>query len=329
MDKVTELGGGLFQVRVPLPFPLKWVNAYAMEDASGWTVIDPGLRTPDAEQTWAEALNRIGIVWSDIQRIMLTHHHPDHYGLAGWLQQRAGDAQVWMSQTSYEQADTLWGAQTETTTEALSRLFAMHGFPQQEQDAMRRHSADFIALVSPQPRGVRFIEYGERIAMGGLEYEALHTPGHAFGHVSFLHRESGTIFCGDHVLPGISPNIALLPFGDRNPLGSYISSVSEAAQSFSVVKALPGHREPFTQYRERCEELLRHHVERLAKMASMLHRRAMTGYELCCELFGRTLSVHQLRFALSETIAHLVYLEEEGTIRRQTDDLGVVSYRTI
>lgn len=328
MDKVTHCGDGLFQVRVPLPFPLRWVNAYVIQEAAGVTVMDPGLRTPEAEQAWVEVLEWIGAGWKQITRIVLTHHHPDHYGLAGLFQERSGGAPVWMSRTAFKQTETLWGERAEETTEALIRLFAGHGFPPDEQAAMRKHSNDFVARVSPQPKNIRFLEYGEQIMLGGRAYEILHTPGHAEGHISLLDRASGRMFCGDHVLPGITPNVGLLPFGDPNPLRTYLESL-EAAAGWNVTEALPGHREPFAQYTARCAEIMEHHGERLRGMESMLGARAYTGYELCRAFFGERLSVHQFRFALSETIAHLVYLEAEGRIAGDSEGGGPVRYRAV
>ncbi len=326
MNTIIDRGDGIWQVKVPLPFPLLWVNAYVVRAAGGAVdVVDPGLRTDAAEARWAEALETIGFAWSDVRSIALTHHHPDHYGLAGWMQALTG-APVLMSDEARTSAEALWGPDLrEETAEATLALFARHGYPETERPAMRAHLDGFVPMVSPQPAPERIetIRCGEGIRLGDAEYEALHTPGHAGGHLSFWNERDRRLFCGDHVLPGITPNVSLLPFGDGDPLATYLASLDEA-ERLPVETALPGHREPFAHYGERVRAIRAHHDERLKKMEALLAER-MTGYALCRALFGEKLSVHQLRFALSETIAHLVYLERQGRATQSLAD-GVASY---
>jgi glyoxylase-like metal-dependent hydrolase (beta-lactamase superfamily II) len=318
MNKITDRGDGIWQVKVPLPFPLQWVNAYVLTGRAGVTVIDPGLHTAEAEARWMEATETIGFSWSDVASVVLTHHHPDHYGLAGWMQQRT-NAPVKLSAEAWEQACRLWGAdQAAATADATLALFLLHGYPDGSTAAMQDHLESFVAFVSPQPIRFETIAYGDRVPLGDAMYEALHTPGHAGGHLSFWDAASGRLFCGDHVLPGITPNVSLLPFGDPNPLGTYLASL-DAAAVLPVTQAYPGHREPFAHYAERVQAIRAHHEERLRKMELLVEAPA-TGYEVCRTLFGNKLSVHQLRFALSETIAHLLYLERTKRTRSFRDD---------
>jgi len=327
MNSVIDRGDGIWQVKVPLPFPLLWVNAYAVRSADGGVdIIDPGLRTEAAENRWAEATESIGFAWSDVRKIVLTHHHPDHYGLAGWMQARSG-APVLMSAVARESAETLWGeARHRDTAEATLTLFARHGYPEEDHTAMREHLYGFLPMVSPQPVRIEEIRCGGVVRLGDLDYEALHTPGHAGGHVSFWNEAESRLFCGDHVLPGITPNVSLLPFGDDNPLATYLTSLEDASR-LPVATAYPGHREPFAHYGERIAAIRTHHDERLRKMEALLAE-PRNGYELCRAMFGDKLSVHQLRFALSETLAHLVYLEREGRVSR-TEEIGAMRYAAV
>jgi len=314
-DTITKYEDGIWQVKVPLPFPLQWVNAYVIIGGEGGiTLIDPGLHTSAGVDRWEEARRKIGFQWSDVVSIVLTHHHPDHYGLAGWMQERTG-APVLMSDEAWHQARMLWSEEmTASTSSALLAMFAAHGLPRDKHAAMREHLDSFIPLVSPQPAGIRAVSYGERVLLGDTIYEAIHTPGHASGHLSFYHAESGRLFCGDHVLPRISPNVSLLPFGDEDPLGTYLDSLRQA-QRLPVKLAFPGHRDPFPHYNERVGAILEHHQERLEQIRTLMAE-PRTGYEVCLALFGDQLSMHQLRFALSETLAHLVYLELRGIVKR-------------
>ncbi|WP_040740731.1 MBL fold metallo-hydrolase [Paenibacillus ginsengihumi] len=311
------------QVKVPLPFPLRWVNAYLLRGGDGWTLIDPGLRTAAAEALWTQALAELGIGWRDIDRIVLTHHHPDHYGLAGWFQERTG-APVLLSGTGLEQVKLLWG-EGEPMTARLLELFRRHGMPEEQLAPMREHMDSFVPLVSPQPE-VTVIARGERIRLGAAEYEALEMPGHAAGHLCFYRREEEVVFCGDHVLPQISPNVSYLPGVDENPLASYLASL-DSVRTLPVRMAYPGHREPFSRFGERAAELIRHHGERLETMLAMAAS-PKTAYDVCREAFGDKLSLHQLRFALSETIAHLIWLREAGRAAEETGaDGATVLYR--
>jgi glyoxylase-like metal-dependent hydrolase (beta-lactamase superfamily II) len=326
VNPITNRGQGIWQVKVPLPFPLLWVNSYVVFGKDGITVIDPGLHTAEAETRWAEAAEAIGFAWTEVTQILLTHHHPDHYGLAGWMQERT-NAPVLMSNAALCQAQTLWGAEQAAATAADTlSLFVRHGFPATWIPAMQEHMESFTAYVSPQPVRFEIIAYGAAVTIGDAVYEALHTPGHAGGHISFYNAASGRLFCGDHVLPGITPNVSLLPFGDEDPLRTYLASL-DAAESLAVTEAYPGHREPFTHYNERIKTIQAHHEERLQRMESLVETPA-TGYEVCRALFGDKLSMHQLRFALSETLAHLVYLVKQQRLASRMEG-DIICFHTV
>ncbi|UUZ89497.1 MBL fold metallo-hydrolase [Paenibacillus sp. P25] len=234
--------GGVLQVKVPLPFPLRWVNSYLLRGADGWTLIDPGLRTEAAEALWEAVLASFGIAGGDICRIVLTHHHPDHYGLAGWFQERSG-APVLLSAAGLEQVRRLWGG-GRPMTEQLLALFREHGLPAELEAPMREHMDGFVPSVSPRPE-VTLLAAGETVRLGNEDYVAIHTPGHAAGHLCLYRAETETMFCGDHVLPQISPNVSYLPGGiDENPLASYLDSLERISRC-AVKLAFPGHREPF------------------------------------------------------------------------------------
>jgi len=354
-------GGGIaaaiIRVRIPLPYPLRWVNSYIIPDAaaagpdicsdagsalasrsgpahaprpgsalasrSGWTLIDPGMNTPEARQIWERVLADLGLSPRDIVQIVLTHHHPDHYGLAGWFQERSGDAPVRLSPEGRRQAERLWGAGAPLTGETL-RLFERHGLSREKLAEMRAHMDSFLPQVAPQP-AVTELRAGEVVRMGGRDWQAIHTPGHAFGHLCFYQPEEQLMIAGDHVLPRISPNVGFVPAADADPLGSYLAAL-ERIGAYPARLVFPGHRDPFADLAGRAAELIRHHEERLEKMAQALAV-PMTAYALSEAYFGRELAVHTLRFALSETIAHLIRLEALGRVVREERE-GVLWYQT-
>lgn len=311
--------GGWVQVKVPLPYALKWVNAYLLPAGDGWTLIDPGLRTPETERFWLEALLEIGISWRQITQIVVTHHHPDHYGLAGWMSMHTG-APVFMSETAFKMAERMWG--TDDATEKMLQAFRLHGLPAALEQAMGEHLRGFATRVHPQPSEVLRLEAGTTIELAGICWLTIGGEGHAPGHIALYDPERRRMICGDQVLPDISPNIGWMPDGDPDPLGFYLDSLRSMRQ-LDVSRAYPGHRYPFTGFGKRIDELLDHHKGRLEHIREMVGQDQVSSFAVCEQLFSERLlsNIHQLRFALSETIAHLVYLEHRGQLCRSADGL--------
>lgn len=322
---IRELEDGWLQVKIPLPYSLKWVNAYLLPEDGGWTLIDPGLRTPEAIKVWLETLGAKGIGWSRISRIVLTHHHPDHYGLAGWFQEYTG-APVWISEAAEQAAERLWG-DGETYSGQLTEAFLQHGLPDELANDMRAHLHGFRERVSPRPITFHRLSAGTSFRMGGREWESIGGEGHAPGHLSFYDRQRRNLICGDQVLPDISPNIGWMPDADPDPLGSYLHSL-RTMQALEVDRAFPGHRDPFGNFHVRVQELLAHHERRLDKMMAWIGSNPVTSFDVCEGLFGTRLreQTHQLRFALAETIAHLVLLERREMLQRSGDGDSQIRY---
>ncbi|WP_246096247.1 MBL fold metallo-hydrolase [Paenibacillus sinopodophylli] len=301
---------GWLQIRVPVPFSLKWVNSYLISEDEGYTLIDPGLKTDEAIHVWEAVLHQNRIKWTDISRVVLTHQHPDHYGLAGYVQEKSG-APVYMTSAAHAYAVRLWGEES-GFSQQLQLLYEEHGMPLQDREAIADNLDTFVSMVTPQPQ-VQFIEAGGTLSLGGLNWQLIDAPGHANGQLCFYQSERKWMICGDQVLPHITPNVSVVPGEDGDPLEAFLQSLREL-QSFDVLFAFPGHRDPFAEFEGRIDELLQHHERRLAQMAALLSEEPRTAYGLCGVLFGTRLNgnAHQLRFAMSETIAHLVHLERKG-----------------
>lgn len=315
--------GGWVQVKVPLPFSLKWVNSYLIPEEEGYTLIDPGLRTDEAIRVWDAVLHKLGLQWTDITRILLTHQHPDHYGLAGYVQQKSG-APVFISRLSHDYVVRLWGGSSDFS-EQLQALYGKHGMPSELREAIGENLETFVAMVSPQPK-VTYIEAGSSIAIGGMDWLLIDAPGHANGQLCFYEQERGWMLCGDQVLPHITPNVSVVPGEGGDPLEAFLTSLEEL-KAYEVKLAFPGHRDPFTDFAGRITELQQHHERRLERMRAMLAEEPRTAFWMCEALFGSRLreNPHNLRFAMSETIAHLVYLERRGRIVSAVVD-GVHQY---
>lgn len=317
---LTSWDENILQISVPMDSPLRQVNSYILPDEDGTiTIIDPGPRSPETEKCWEGILQELNLSWKAVQDIVITHHHPDHYGLAGWLQSRSG-SMVWMTERAHVEVMLMWGEHAEIN-EVLPLYFSRHGMPEEWSSGLKGHLESFEAQVTPHAE-VTYLKVDETFRMGGREWKLLITGGHAPGHVSFYHEGSGQILCGDAVLPQISPNVSLLPGSDPQPLQTFLQGLRELG-SYPVSMAFPGHREPFAGFTQRVNSLLAHHEERLDTAAALLTDGPLSGFAVCEILFrSRVSSVHQMRFAMSETLAHLVELvRRERAVMIESDGI--------
>ncbi|MFX3634948.1 MAG: MBL fold metallo-hydrolase [Candidatus Pristimantibacillus sp.] len=312
--ETTIWNDGWIQVKIPLPFSLKWVNSYLLPEENGcYTLIDPGLRTEEAISAWDEALRKHGIGMKQIIRIILTHQHPDHYGLAGYFQELTG-APVYLSSRSHQYALRSWGEDSHLDDE-IADLFTLHGMPSALALAVKENFSGFVNHVTPHPT-VSYIEAGGKMKFGGLEWQLIDAPGHATGQLSFYEPINGWMLCGDQVLPRITPNVSIVPGEEADPLHSFLMSLENLRQ-YDVRMAFPGHRDPFAEFARRIDELQQHHARRLDQMCQILVE-PLSAFALCEMTFGKRLrdNPHNLRFGMAEILAHLFYLERRGRVIR-------------
>lgn len=322
MNKInTYLDGILVQIPIPMAPPLRYVNSYLLRGENGYTLIDPGPRTAEAERKWEEVWDSLRIRPSEINSIVLTHHHPDHFGLSGYLQRLTG-ADVLMSRQGHQEALRMWEESREMNGK-LPAWFLENGLPPEIVSQLPAHLESFFPQVTPMPN-VSYIADSETFALGGFRWKAVETGGHASGHLSFYNGAERMILCGDAVLPQISPNISMYPGGDDRPLHTFLESLRKL-DTYDVNTAFPGHRQTFDYFHDRIEALLSHHEDRLQKIYNLLEGGPLNAYEVCLALFGGKLSIHQMRFAMSESLAHLAELvrrnqaameDGQGAIRR-------------
>jgi glyoxylase-like metal-dependent hydrolase (beta-lactamase superfamily II) len=307
----------VYQLKLPVPFPLKFVASYLVSDdpnGSGWTVIDPGFDYPPAREAWESGAAELGLEFEhDISRIIVTHLHPDHIGLARWLEEQSG-APVFMLGEEIESARRVWAP--ESGTEDFVGFLVRNG--------MDPHTAE--ATASGTKLGVRLperlipLQSGDAMELGGSEARVIHTPGHTDFHFVLHDERRRILFGGDHVLLEITPNIGVYNHTVLQPLQRYFASLKEL-RGLSVETVLPGHGPLFHDLSGRIDEILQHHEERLAVMHSAFDGKAATPFEITRRVFSEDLSDHQLRFALAETLAHLEYLAEEGRAERLAGDM--------
>lgn len=313
----------IFQVHLPLPFALNRVNGYLLRGADGWTVVDTGLNTPEGRAVWDTVFAALGITPADIVQIVLTHAHPDHYGMAGWLQQQTG-APVRLSAKEAAFARTVW--QEGSLGKGFDRYLIQLGMPDDEAMTVARGVASTGEMTFPHPTALDIIQAGDEIQMGNRRFRMIHAPGHSDGQLMFYDAADRLLLCGDHVLMKITPNIGLWPESDPDPLGRFLFSLQEF-KALDVRLALPGHKSLITDWRGRLVELLLHHEARLMYTLAAIESGANV-YDAARAVFNSsTFTPHEWRFAMAETLAHLDYLERRGLARRQED--AVWSFRPV
>ena len=309
---LSEVARNIFLVPLPLPFALSSVNCYLLRDGDGWAVIDSGLHTEAGEAGWRAAFAELGVAPQTIGRIVLTHHHPDHFGMAGWLQALSG-APVLLAPREAELAASSWGLPPDAP-EPMAELFAAHGTPAPVTASIVETMAALRAATMPLPT-LTSLSPGATLELGDRRLTAIHAPGHSDGQLLLYDEADGLLFSGDHVLMRITPHIGVWPSSEPNPLGRYLTSLAQL-EGLAVRLALPGHRAPITTWSGRIAELRHHHEERLAAMLDVVGTHA-TAYTVAERVFPfARYTPHEQRFAVAETIAHLELLVARGSLER-------------
>jgi len=319
----SEAAADIFHVRLPLPFALNHVNCYLLRDPDGWTILDTGLNRPEIHAGWQAVFAQLGIHRGAIRRIIVTHMHPDHIGLAGRLQQELG-APVFMSPREWEIAEMAW-VQNLERGDNLAAYLRRVGAPPEVGAIVEGQQQKLRQMTQPPPVDVQLLRAGERIMLAQRRFEIVHAPGHADGQIIFYAPDDRLMLCGDHVLQRISPNIGYWPSTEADPLGRYLQSL-RALMKLEVDLALPGHHAPITDWRRRIGELLLHHDERL-EVAFAAAAHGATALEASYAIFNfDRFSPHEVRFAVAESLAHLEYLADAGRLERYVKD-GFQAFR--
>ncbi|MDQ3865191.1 MAG: MBL fold metallo-hydrolase, partial [Actinomycetota bacterium] len=317
IGEASRVLDGVHQLKLPVPFPLKFIGSYLVE-GDGWTVIDPGFDYAPAREVWESEAARMGLDLNrDVARIMVTHLHPDHIGLARWLQERSG-APVWMLEGEISNARHVWDPSR--GTDDFVRYMMRNGMDPTTAGA----TAGTTRLGIRVPERLNAFRAGETIDLGPGEARIIHTPGHSDFHFVVHDERRRLLFAGDQLLLKITPNIGLWTYTAPRPLERYLDSI-RGLRGMDVDLVFPGHGPIFHDLDGRIDELILHHEERLSVMHEAFAGEQATPFEIACRVFPDELSAHQLRFALAETLAHLEYLTDAGRAERLDGD--VVRYR--
>jgi glyoxylase-like metal-dependent hydrolase (beta-lactamase superfamily II) len=315
--------------RVALPIGLhgiESVNVYLLADGDKVTLVDCGVWRSDVGDAGLAALEKglqgAGYALRDVSRIIVTHAHIDHYGLAGRLMELTG-AELWMHAMTDLDCEKYRHPQT-----AIARrrdMYADHGLTGPELDSLAESLTVWLPYLYSVVEASRRLRGGEQIMIGGRAWEVVHTPGHSFGHVCLFSHDAGVLFSGDHLLPGVTPPVTFERGFDADPLRSYLESLKRI-EALRPALVLPGHGSPFGEVPRRIEAILRNKMRRLKAIRQVIEEGPATVVQIADRVFTRVMLVHQRRFALAETLAHIAYLRSDGLVERRIRPDGVYEW---
>jgi glyoxylase-like metal-dependent hydrolase (beta-lactamase superfamily II) len=314
---------GIYKVELPLLHRVRHVNCYALKGREGWRLIDTGLSREATYQGWLQFFKDHNIKPADIIGIYLTHYHSDHYGCSGWLQDYSG-APVYIGTIDAERINSYW-KKGDYLLEAISTLYRSNGMPEEVIRQVIEAEARIIPLTLPHAE-LTSLQDGQALTLGDNTYRVILTPGHSDGHVCFYNQDHGLLFSGDHLLPDTSSIIGLSaqPGTLLDPLADFLSSLNRI-RSLNCTLVLPAHGKSFTNIEKRLKRLETYHQKHLELTKKHIGSSA-TAYEVCTQVYGPDLSGNELRFAMAEILAHLVYLANLGELEAAIEN-GLYRYR--
>ena len=320
--KAVGVAPGVLWMRLAMPMALNHINVYAVEDGDGWVLVDCGLKLPATEAEW-EAILAGPLGGRPVTRVICTHMHPDHIGLAGWLCARFS-APLLMTRLEYVMARMLLADTGQPAPDSGADFYRAAGWDKAQIDRYRREFGQFGRAVSPLPAAYRRMQEGDLVSIGGQDWRVVLGEGHSPEHACLWREADGVVLGGDQILPKISSNVSVWPTeADADPLGDWLRSLERMKTVFPEdVLVLPSHGEPFRGVQIRLDALIRGHHVALKRLERTLKtpRRAV---DLFSTLFARPVGDGVRGMATGESVAHLNYLLRQGRAVRTRDADGV------
>jgi len=316
LPPVERVRPGLWSVPVPIPNnPLRYVLVYAFETDKGPYLVDAGWNTDDAYEVLCRGLVTAGFDIGDVQGVLVTHIHPDHYGLAGRIREASGawvalhPADAALVHDRYEEPRPL--------VERMGELLMRAGAPEDEVQSLKGASMPVLPFVVTTHPDI-LLEDGDKPEVPGWDLVSIWTPGHTAGHLCFYERDLRLMLSGDHVLPRITPNISVNPQAE-NPLVDYLASLDKVAE-FETDEVLPAHEHRFVGLQARVNELKAHHEERFGEVIDAIESGSNTAWDITARMrWSRSwdrINGWMRRAALGEALAHIRVLEARGVVRQ-------------
>lgn len=328
--EAVQICSGVHWIRMPMPGPLSHINLWAVDDEEGIALFDTGMRTDEVAAAWQMLFSRPPLDRA-LSRVLITHMHPDHVGMAGWLVRRFR-CRMWMTRQEYLYCRALIADSGREAPDDAIDFYRRAGWSQDALDAYRARFGNFGKRIHPLPESFRRIQDGDVISVGGNDWHIVVGTGHSPEHACFYCPTLKILISGDQVLPRISSNISVHPTEpDANPMGDWLASLRKLSQIVpDDVLVLPAHNEPFRGLHSRLEHLERSQLRTLQRLLGRLEqpRRVIDTF---VALFGRDIPEKDgllLNLATGEAAACLNYLQAGGTVSVVKDRDGVAWYST-
>jgi glyoxylase-like metal-dependent hydrolase (beta-lactamase superfamily II) len=325
-----EIAPGVVWIRMPMPFRLDHVNLWAVREGEGWAIMDTGLQTLDTATAWRNLLAGPGSLGGGrVTRVFVTHMHPDHIGMAGWMTRRF-DCRLWMTRLEYLNCRVLTADTGREAPEDGVRFYRKAGWTDDDIENYRARFGNFGKMIHQVPDSYRRLQDGERFAIGEHEWRVIIGRGHSPEHACLYCPNLKLLVSGDQVLPRISSNVSVFPTEpDADPLAEWLASIEKIKREVADdVLVLPAHNEPFHGLHPRLDYLAQGHARGLERLRKSLEqpKRAIDVFD---SLFARRVEgdPHLLNLATGETIAHLNYLIQRGEAVVAHVDDGVAWYQ--
>ncbi len=313
--ETRQVAPGIHWLRMPLPFALDHINLWLLEDGEEWTVVDTGIDSDEVRELWRRHLAAT-MGGRPAHRVLVTHFHPDHIGLAGWLTEE-WRAPLWITRTEWLMSRMLMLDTGATSAAAQVELYRENGLADTWLDTLVEHGNTYRRRVTMPPAVIHRVHGGDDIEIGGGRWRVIIGEGHCPEHACLYSEALGVLIAGDIVLPRITPNISLWAAEpDADPLALYLGSLANFRGLRPDTLVLPSHGRPFRGLETRLDQLELHHAERLGEMVAACDE-PVSAAELIPHLFRRKLDAHQMVFAMGECLSHLVYLAARGELVRR------------
>ncbi|HCX14253.1 MAG TPA: MBL fold metallo-hydrolase [Rhodospirillaceae bacterium] len=314
---LIEVVPRLHWLRMPLPYALNHINLWVLDDGDGWTVVDTGLCTSETQGLWKQIF-AVPLKDKPLLRVICTHFHPDHIGLAGWLAEKY-QVPLWVTEKEIKAARTTFEQNEKVMTPILTEHYSRAGLNDAIAQAVATRGNSYSRRVHRLPENVIIIDPSKLIKAAGKRWRVIIGEGHSPELAALYSEDLGVLISGDQVLPGISPNVSVRPTEPgMNPLAKFLGTLLRFSALPEDTFVLPSHKLPFYGLQLRVEQLIKHHHERL-DVARKACRLGASVSDVLKIMFERDFDAHQLHFALGETLAHLNFLVATGEIEMVSD----------
>lgn len=322
-----EVAPGILWARVPLPFRLDHVNVWLIRERDGWTIVDTGTASTEARALWEALLGGV-LSGAPIVRVVATHGHTDHVGLAGWLVETGGGCPFHVSLVEWQGARLRLEEARQPLNRTALTFMRAHGCDEATIASFAEERRRTHAYLKPLPEQITRLMDGTRIELGGRMWRAMACGGHAPEHISLWCETDRILIAGDQVLSKITPMIGVVPHDPlADPLSEYLASLDRFRRLAADALVLPSHGLPFRGLHARVGQLAGHHADRLVQLERLLDAGPQTAMRLAHGLFPRAVAEGQGRHAFSETLAHVHWLVSNGRARQREAEGRIVFER--